>query len=79
MNNPIKKKEFPLSSNTKDWTIARQSQLKNMIEIGKSCGKCLDLKTLVGGAELLSDYVVNGYNKEIGERLVKLQEHIDNF
>ena len=60
-------------------SIARQSQIKTMIEHSQACGVCLDLKTLVGGAEVLSDWVVNGYSKTIGERLDKVQDHINSI
>jgi bacterioferritin-associated ferredoxin len=66
-------------NNSTAHSIARQSQIKTMLEVGQQCGKCIDLKTLVAGAELLTDWVVNGYSKEIGDRLVKLQEHIDSL
>jgi len=63
--------------NTKEHQISRQSQIKTMLEFSALNNQKLDLKTLVGGAELLTDWVVNGYSKELGERLVKLQEHIN--
>jgi len=68
-------------SKTKDeqLAIARQSQIKTMMDYQASCGKCLDLKTLVGGANVLATRVVEGYSKEIGERLDLLQKHIDGL
>lgn len=66
-------------TNSTAHSISRQSQIKTMMEYSQMCGKCLDLKTMVGGAELLTDWVVNGYSKELGDRLIKLQEHIDSI
>jgi hypothetical protein len=61
------------------YQIARQSQIKTMLEFSQTCGKCLDLKTIVAASNVLSDWVVNGYSKEIGERLDKVQEFIDSL
>jgi hypothetical protein len=75
----IPKKEFKPRTDTTSWSIARQSQIKTMLDFSQTCGKCLDLKTLVGASEVLADWVVNGYSKEIGERLEKIQSHIDSL
>lgn len=58
--------------------IATQSSLKLVLDWGTTCNKCLTLKELVGIANVIVDYVENGYSKEIGDRLEKIQEHIDN-
>jgi hypothetical protein len=60
-------------------SIARQSQIKIMLEHTSNCGICVDLKTLVAGAEVLADWVVNGYSKEIGNRCDRVQQHLDSF
>jgi hypothetical protein len=58
--------------------IATQSSIKLVLDWGTSCNKCLTLKELVGITNVIVDYVENGYTKEIGDRLEKIQEHIDN-
>jgi len=62
----------------KERQIATQSSLKLILDWGNTCGKCLTLKELVGITNVIVDYVENGYSKEIGERLDKIQDHIDN-
>jgi len=62
----------------KDRQIATQSSLKIVLEWSDTCGKCLTLKELVGITNVIVDYVENGYSKEIGDRLDKIQDHIDN-
>jgi len=57
--------------------IATQSSLKLVLDWGNSCNRCLELKELVAITNVIVDYVENGYTKEIGERLEKIQEHID--
>lgn len=58
--------------------IASQSSLKLILDWSVSCNKCLTLKELVGITNVMVDYIEFGYSKEIGERLEKIQEHIDN-
>ncbi len=58
--------------------IATQSSLKLVLDWGNSCGKCLELKELVAITNVIVDYVEGGYTKQIGERLEKIQEHLDN-
>jgi hypothetical protein len=36
------------------------------------------MKELVAMSVVIVDYVENGYTKEIGDRLEKIQDHIDN-
>ena len=57
--------------------IARQSQLKLVLDWAISCNKCLTLKELVGITNVMAEYVVEGYTKTIGERLENIQGHID--
>jgi hypothetical protein len=64
--------------NNKDRQIATQSSMKLVLEWSNSCGKCLELVELVGITNVIVDYIENGYSKEIGERLRKVQEHIDH-
>jgi hypothetical protein len=63
---------------TTNTIIARQSQLKMVLDWSNTCDKCLTLKELVGITNVMVDYVENGYSKEIGDRLDKIQEHLDN-
>jgi hypothetical protein len=63
---------------TKDRQIATQSSLKLILDWSNSCGKCLTLKELVGITNVVVDYVESGYSKELGERLEKIQDHLDN-
>lgn len=65
-------------TSTTNTIIARQSQLKMVLDWSNTCGKCLTLKELVGITNVMVDYVENGYSKEIGERLDKIQDHLDN-
>ena len=58
--------------------IATQSSLKLVLDWSISCDKCLTLKELVGITNVIVDYVEGGYTKEIGDRLEKIQDHIDN-
>jgi hypothetical protein len=62
----------------KDRQIASQSSMKLVLEWSISCNKCLTMKELVGMSVVLVDFVENGYSKEIGDRLDKIQDHIDN-
>jgi len=63
---------------TTNTIIARQSQLKMVLDWSNTCDKCLTLKELVGITNVMVYYVENGYSKEIGDRLDKIQEHLDN-
>jgi hypothetical protein len=58
--------------------ISRQSQLKLVLDWAVSCNKCLTLKELVGITNVMADYVMTGYTKQIGDRLENIQDHIDN-
>jgi hypothetical protein len=62
----------------KDRQIASQSSMKLVLEWSISCGKCLTMKELVAMSVVIVDYVENGYSKEVGDRLEKIQDHIDN-
>ena len=58
--------------------IARQSQLKLVLDWSISCNKCLTLKELVGITNVMAEYVTNGYDKKIGDRLDAIEDHINN-
>jgi hypothetical protein len=57
--------------------IVRQSSLKLMLEWSSTCDKCLTLKELVTMTEVVTEYVQTGYNKEIGERLDKIENYLN--
>ena len=56
-------------------TIVTQSQLKFVFDYSNKIGVNLTLKEIVGVTNVLVDYCLNGYSKEIGSRL----EAIDKF
>jgi hypothetical protein len=58
--------------------ISRQSQLKFVLDWATTCDKCLTLKEIVGITNVMADYVMTGYTKQIGERLDNIQDHLDN-
>lgn len=63
---------------SKDRQIATQSSLKLVLEWATACDKCLTMKELVAMSVVVVDFVENGYTKEIGDRLEKIQEHLDS-
>jgi len=60
----------------KDKQIIAQSSLKLTEKWASHCGYCLTLKDLVSVSVVLSDYAENGYSKEVGERLKKVDEYL---
>ena len=52
----------------KDNQIIRQSQLKFVLEYAKQVEVDLKLKEIVGITNVMVDYCLNGYSKELGER-----------
>jgi hypothetical protein len=56
-------------------TIVTQSQLKFVQDYARQINLNLTLKETVGITNVLVDYCLNGYSKDIGERL----EAIDKF
>jgi hypothetical protein len=59
----------------KDRQIVTQSQIKFVFDYSKQIGVNLKLKEIVGVTNVLVDYCINGYSKELGDRL----ETIDTF
>jgi hypothetical protein len=59
----------------KEKVIVTQSQLKFVFDYTNKLGVNLKLKEIVGVTNVLVDYCINGYSKEIGDRL----ESIDKF
>ena len=62
----------------KDRQIATQSSMKLILDWSNSCNKCLTLKELVAITNVVVDYVEMGYSKELGDRLDKIQEHLEH-
>ena len=60
--------------------IVTQSQLKFVFEYVSKLGLNLPLKEIVGITNVLTDYCINGYSKEIGDRLSAIDKHLlDKF
>jgi hypothetical protein len=60
-------------------SITRQSTLKFVGDYCKMIGTPLTLKEVVGVTNVLVDYCQNGYSKELGERLDKIDSHIKSL
>lgn len=60
----------------KDQQIVAQSSLKMVIEWANNCNYCIDIKDTVLISRVIEEYVENGYDKSIGERLEKIDEYI---
>jgi hypothetical protein len=58
--------------------IARQSQIKVVQDYFASCGICPTLKDMVSITHVMVDFIENGYSKELGERVEKVDEFIIN-
>lgn len=58
--------------------IATQSSLKLVLDWSSTCNKCLTLKELISITNVIVDYVEIGYTKEIGERLEKIQDYLED-
>lgn len=59
----------------KERQIVTQSQLKLVMDYTKQIGVNLKLKEIVGVTNVMVDYCMNGYSKELGDRL----DAIDKF
>jgi len=60
-------------------SIVRQSTLKFVGDYCRMIGTPLTLKEVVGVTNVLVDYCQNGYSKELGERLDKIDTHIKSM
>lgn len=60
-------------------SIVRQSTLKFVGDYCRMIGTPLTLKEIVGITNVLTDYCQNGYSKELGERLDKIDNHIKSM
>lgn len=64
----------------KEKVIVTQSQLKFVQDYTKQIGVNLTLKEMVAVTNVMVDYCMNGYSKEIGERLDSVDKFIfDKF
>ena len=59
-------------------SIVRQSSLKFTADYLKLIGTPLPLKEVIGVTNVIADYCANGYSKELGERLDKIDQHIQS-
>jgi hypothetical protein len=57
-------------------SIIRQSSLKMVTDYCKLIGTPLSLKELIGVTNVVVDYCENGYSKELGERLDRVDTAI---
>lgn len=57
--------------------IVTQSQIKAVMDYTKQLEVNLSLKEIVGITNVLVDYCINGYSKEIGDRLDAIDKFID--
>jgi hypothetical protein len=60
-------------------SIVRQSTLKFVGEYCRLIGTPLKLKEIVGITNVLTEYCQEGYSKELGERLDKIDNHIESL
>jgi hypothetical protein len=70
-----KNKRTPRS---KDEQIIAQSSLKFVLEWGEKCGYCVDIKDVVLISRVVEEYVIYGYDTNIGERLEKIGDYLKN-
>jgi hypothetical protein len=61
---------------TKDEQIVTQSQLKLALDFLQTRNSEFTFKELLATTNVLVDYVMNGYTKEIGETADKIDTHM---
>jgi hypothetical protein len=66
------------NQNTTQDSIVRQSSLKFVQDYQRTIGTPLTLKEILGITNVIVDYCQNGYSKELGDRVSKIDEHIQN-
>ncbi len=59
-------------------SIVRQSTLKFVGDYCRIIGTPMTLKEIVGITNVLTEYCQEGYSKEIGDRLDKIDKHIQS-
>ena len=57
-------------------SIVRQSTLKFVGDYCRIIGVPMTLKEIVGITNVLTEYCQEGYSKQLGERLEKIDEHL---
>lgn len=57
-------------------SIIRQSQIKFVLDYCKMIGVSLTLKEMIGVTNVLVEYCENGYNKEVSDRLSKIDDYL---
>ena len=67
-----------MERDAKQVMIVRQSSLKMAQEWAQSCGYCLDLVELVTLSEVISDYVIDGPQKGVMDRIRSVKTHFIN-
>ena len=65
-------------ANSTGKAIATQSQLKFVLDYSIHTGKKLSLKDIVSITNVLIEYVENGYTKELGDRIGKIDEYLED-
>ena len=66
------------NQNTTQDSIVRQSSLKFVQDYQRTIGTPLTLKEILGITNVIVDYCQNGYSKELGDRVSKIDDHIQN-
>lgn len=59
-------------------SIVRQSTLKFLGEYCRIIGTPMTLKEIVGITNVLVEYCQEGYSKELGDRLEKIDQHLQS-
>lgn len=67
-----------MNDQQKQECIVRQSTLKLVVEYCNLIKLPITMKATVGITNVLTDYCINGYSKEIGQRLDKIDEVIQS-
>lgn len=67
-----------MSQNSVQDCIVRQSSLKFVQDYQRTIGTPLTLKEILGITNVIVDYCQNGYSKEVGERIGKIDDHIQS-
>ena len=57
-------------------SIVRQSSLKFVQDYQRTIGTPLTLKEILGITNVIVDYCQNGWSKEIGDKIQKIDDHI---
>lgn len=66
------------NQNTTQDSIVRQSSLKFVQDYQRTIGTPLTLKEILGITNVIVDYCQNGYSKDLGDRISKIDEHIQS-